>query len=169
MKNMEQNLFKKPINELSIETNTNPYIEKINKIEQEYLNQRLFPLGKIREIIYANQGKTLIIECSGDVPTNFEPIHIVIVHQDSENDGVFGKGHIGFNTIGGPGVNIGTIPLPKETVEIIKTIYQDYTNQRPNFQFESIDTQGDVTRFAFPGMYQDIIEKYNSQNRKTTS
>ena len=128
---------------------------------KKYEGKRLFPLGKLYKVSYSNLGQSLILRLTGDVPTNFEEAQIVIVHPNSDNGGWVGIGNIGF-VLQGSGVDITHITLPKETVEFIKKIYQEYTDKPCNIRFKTgvnITFGNDSTQFS-PGFYQKEIKKY---------
>lgn len=135
----------------------NLYVKTVESLREKYKGERLFPMGEIQEVTYANSGKTLSLELSGDVPTNFEPINIIFVHPDSDDKGWIGVGHVGV-TIAGSGVDIGRLPLPEETVNTIKHIYRQYSGKEASFSFDT--KQGsDATQFAQIGLYNNIVEK----------
>lgn len=143
---------------------SNVYVNKVLQLESKHLNEHLFPMGAIQNITYADEGKNLILELSGDVPSNFEPIQIVIVHPDASQAGWIGKGYIGV-TITGTGVDISLIPLPNETVDLIKTIYQEYTGQSGSVRYDNTNSGADASRFTL-GLYNSIIEK-NSERKNS--
>lgn len=133
------------------------YFSKIEKIEEEYKGKRIFPMGEIMEVSWADLGKTLSIQLGGDLTTGFEPVYINIVHPDSERGGWIGKGHIGF-TLGGDGVDISRIPLPEETISMIKNIYQEYTGKSADLLFDT-HWGSDAAKFADPNLYKNIVSK----------
>jgi len=138
----------------SSETKKNTYVEKIEELNSEFTGKSLFPVGKIQGISYSDLGKTLSINVNGDVPTNFSSAEIVIVHPDSDKAGWIGKGQIGF-VLQGEGVDISRIPLPEQTIVLIKKIYQKYTDKAPDLRF---DTQygDDASKFTL-GLYKNIV------------
>ena len=142
------------------EKNENLFVKKTKELAAKHEGSSAFPLGKIVRIGYSDLGRTLLIELSGDVPTNFQTAHVVIVHPDSEREGWIGKGNIGF-TLGGGGVPISKIPLPAETINLIKTIYREYTGEesREYTNRETIEGSNDATPFAVPGLYNQIVQK----------
>lgn len=138
------------------------YSKYQNKIEElkKYEGERFFPLGKLIKVTYSNLGQTLILRLSGDLPTNFQEANIVIVHPDSDNGGWVGVGNIGL-TLQGSGAKIEFITLPEETVELIKKIYQEYTDKPCEIRFRTgvnITYGKNATQFAEPGFYQKQIE-----------
>ena len=129
------------------------------EVLKKYEGKKLFPLGKIYSVGYSNVGKTLIIRFSGDVPTAFEGGQIIIVHPDSESKGWVSPGEIGF-ILSGLNCKISIITLPEETVEMIKTIYEEYTGSPCSIRFKTglYHTKGnDVSQFASPGYYRREI------------
>ncbi len=143
MENIEENVFE----------NKNTYVEKISQLDSEYKDKSLFPVGKINEITYSMNGKVIGVRLSGDVPTNFSPAEIVIVHPDSENEGWVGKGNIGF-IVGVSGVDISKIPLPEETISVIKEIYQKYTDIESRHSF---NRENNINKLAVMGLYNEIV------------
>jgi hypothetical protein len=138
------------------------YSKYQNKIEElkKYEGESFFPLGKLIKVNYSNLGQTLILRLSGDVPTNFEEANVVIVHPDSNRGGAIGLGGIGL-TLQGSAANIEFITLPEETVELIKKIYQEFTDKPCAIRFKTgvnITYGNDATQFAQPGFYQKQIE-----------
>ena len=138
------------------------YFSKIEQIESEYVGKRLFPIGEVKEVGWSNLGKVMSVTLSGDVPTNFQQMNIVIVHPDSDSPGWIGLGGIGV-TMEGNGTSISSIPLPQETVNIIRDIYTKYVGKGPDgYQsFNIKDNGSDVTQYAVPGLYNDILAQKN--------
>ncbi len=133
----------------------NKKVSTIENIKQNYEGVSLFPLGSIENVTYSDLGDVLILEMSGDVPTNFIAPNIVIVHPNAERDGWIGRGKIGL-TLAGGGVPIEKIPLTSETVKKIQEIYQEYTGKENRDYFYRED---DANKFAVMGAFNDIVEK----------
>lgn len=142
MENIEENVFE----------NKNTYVEKISELDSEYKDKSLFPVGKIETITYSMVGKVMGIRLSSDVPTNFSPAEIVVVHPDNDNEGWVGKGNIGF-IVGVSGVDISKIPLPEETIGVIKEIYKKYTGKESQHSF---NRENNINKLAIMGLYNDI-------------
>jgi len=143
--------------------NPSEYAKFQDKVEaiKKYEGESFFPLGKLYKVSYSNLGQTLILRLTGDVPTSFEEAQIVIVHPDSDNGGWVGIGNIGF-ILQGSGVDIAHITLPEKTVELIKKIYQEFTDKPCTIRFKTgvnITHGDDATQFAQPGFYQNEVEK----------
>jgi len=138
---------------LNIE-NKNLFVEKIKQLDSKYKDESMFPAGKIEEITYSDLGKTMGIKLTGDVPTNFQPAEIVIVHPESEKDGWIGKGKLGF-LLGGKGVDISKIPLGEESIKNLRNIYQEYTGKELR---EHINMESNLNRLAIMGLYNEIVE-----------
>lgn len=143
MENTEENVIQ----------NKNTYVEKISQLDSEYKDKSLFPVGKIETITYSMLGKVMGIRLSGDVPTNFSPAEIVIVHPDNENEGWVGKGNIGF-IVEASGVDISKIPLPEETIGVIKEIYQKYTGKESRHYF---NRENNINNLSVIGLYNNIV------------
>lgn len=136
----------------------NTYVEKIGELNEKYKGASMFPMGSVQQISYSNLGKTLSIDVTGDVPTNFEVANIIIVHPDAEHDGWIGKGKIGF-TLNGKGVDISKIPLPGETLEMVRRVYAQYTGKELR---EHVYQENDINTYANMGLYNSIVEAKNS-------
>ena len=137
--------------------NRNLFVEKIGEIKEKYLGDKFFPVGSVTEVSYSDLGKTLGIRLTGDVPTNFNELEIVIVHPESEKDGWIGKGKIGVISQG-LGISIDKVPLPRETLDKIENIYREYCGKEYRERFYP---EENINKFAIPGMITDILEKNN--------
>jgi hypothetical protein len=152
--------YLKIFEEYNDQTDYSKYELKIQEIKK-YVGQTFFPLGKLYKVSYSNLGQTLILRLTGDVPTSFEEAQIVIVHPDSDYGGNIGVGNIGF-IVQAKAVDIAYITLPEETVELIKKIYQEYTDKPCPVRFKTgvnITYGKNVTQFAHPGFYQEEINQ----------
>ena len=158
--------YLKIFEEYNDQTDYSKYELKIEEIKS-YIGQTFFPLGKLNQVSYSNLGQTLILRLSGDVPTSFEEAQIFIVHPDSEHGGKIGIGNIGF-IVQAKAVDIAYITLPEETVELIKKIYQEYTDRPCTVRFKTgvnITHGLDATQFAQPGFYQAEIKNAIEMNK----
>lgn len=118
-----------------LQEDENPELDRIGKrieeVKERYYKKYIPLLGQVYQVSFSGQGYILLLELTGDVPSNMKRVTLVIPHPSSPSAGWVGRGRIGL-TVQDKAGHLSSIPLPATAVEKITDIYKTYTGQEPN-------------------------------------